>query len=73
MAVAVSGMGANPVPSAVRAPGKFERLRRRFDVGIPQQRLFHSGNVGMETVVLERYIGLREVSRSEQEIVLERE
>jgi transmembrane sensor len=35
--------------------------------------VFRSGDVDTEAIVLEKYFGLKEVSRSEQEIVLERE
>jgi ferric-dicitrate binding protein FerR (iron transport regulator) len=35
--------------------------------------VFRSGDVDTEAVVLEKYFGLKEVSRSERQIVLERE
>ncbi len=35
--------------------------------------VFRSGDVATEAIVLERYFGLKEVSRSERAIVLERE
>jgi transmembrane sensor len=66
-----------PVPEALAMMNRYSRqqivvlgpaLRMRKVSGV-----FRSGDVETEALVLERYFGLREVSRSEHEIVLERD
>ncbi len=66
-----------PVPEALAVMNRYSKqhivvlgtsLQTRKVSGV-----FRSGDVETEAIVLERYFGLKEVSRSEQEIVLERE
>jgi transmembrane sensor len=66
-----------PVPEALAMMNRYSR--QQIVVLGPSLRLrkvsgvFRSGDVETEAIVLEKYFGLREVARSEREIVLERD